>query len=52
MTPSDKNDILHAVDSTAQILSDLETIVDIVDNPFAEITTSDGLLMDCPERKP
>jgi len=51
MTPSDKNDILHAVDSTAQILSDLETVVDMVDNPFAEITISGGLLMVCRERK-
>jgi hypothetical protein len=51
MTPSYKNDILHAVDSIARILSDLETIVDIVDNPFAEITMSDGLLMVSRERK-
>jgi hypothetical protein len=47
MAPSDENDILHAVDSKAQILSDLETVVDIVDNPFAKITTSGGLLMVC-----
>jgi len=50
MTPSGKNDILRA-DSTAQILSDLETLVDMVDNPFGEITISGGHLMVCQERK-
>jgi hypothetical protein len=31
MAPSDKNDILHAIDAQATILSDLHTVVDIID---------------------
>ncbi len=48
--PGDKNNILH-VDTTAQVVSDLETVVNILDYPFAEITKSVGLLMVCRERK-
>ena len=51
MTPSDKNDVLHAADSTAQIFSDSETVIDVIDYPFAEITISDGLLMVRRERE-
>jgi hypothetical protein len=51
MTPSDKNDVLHTADSTAQILSDSETVIDVLDYPFAEITMSDGLLVGRRERK-
>lgn len=51
MTPSDKDDVLHAVDATTQILSDPEAVIDVLDYPFAEITMSDGLLIVRGERK-
>jgi hypothetical protein len=47
MTPSDKHDILCATDRIALAVSELETVVNILDYPFAEITTSDGLLTIC-----
>jgi hypothetical protein len=41
MTPSDKNNIFHAVDPQASVLSEPHTIIDIFDYPFAEIAESD-----------
>jgi hypothetical protein len=47
MASSNQNNILCAVDTTAQILGDLETVVDILDYPFSKIAMSDGLLKGC-----
>jgi len=51
MTPSDKDDILHAIDSATLSLGNLETVVDVVQYPFSEITKSDGLLVGCRKRE-
>lgn len=44
MTPSNENDIFHTGDSQAKILSDLETVVDILYQPFTEVAASDRVL--------
>jgi hypothetical protein len=47
MTPSDKDDILHAIDSATPILGNLETVIDVLHYPFGEITKCDGFLVGC-----
>jgi hypothetical protein len=51
MTASDKNDIFRAFESITQVLSDFETLVNMLNEPSAEISTSDGVLAICGERK-
>jgi hypothetical protein len=51
MTPSDKNNIFHAVDPQASVLSEPHTIIDIFDHPFAEIAEGNCVLSFCRERK-
>jgi len=51
MTPSDKNDIPHVVNTTTKSLSNLETVIDILEDPFFEITMRGGLLTVCIERE-
>jgi hypothetical protein len=51
MTPSDKNNVLHAVESQAEIFSDPHTAVDILDQPFPKVAMSDRILACCRERK-
>jgi len=51
MTPSDKDDIPHIVDTTSKSVSDLETVIDILKDPFSEITMRAGLLTVCRERE-
>ena len=51
MTPSDKNDIFHVVDSQASLLGEPHAVIDIVDYPFFEISASDSVLPFGWERK-
>jgi hypothetical protein len=44
MTAGDKNNILHTLDATTKILSDLETSIDVLEHPFTKITASDGVV--------
>jgi hypothetical protein len=51
MTPGDKNNIFHATDSQASLLSKPHTVIDMFDYPFAEIAVGDRGLSFCRERK-
>jgi hypothetical protein len=51
MTASDKNDILHAVDTQASLLDEPHAVIDIFDYPLSEISESDSVLPFCWERK-
>jgi len=44
MTSCDKNDVFHAVDPQAFLLSKSHTVMDIFDYPFTEIALSDCVL--------
>jgi hypothetical protein len=51
VTARDKNDISHVVDITSKSLGDLETVIDILEHPFFEITMRAGLLIVCWDRE-
>jgi hypothetical protein len=44
MTPSDKDDIFHAVDSQPSLVGEPHAVIDVADYPFSEIAESDGVL--------
>jgi hypothetical protein len=45
MTPSDEHDIVHVIDSQAKmILSKRKPVINMLDHPSPEITSSDRIL--------
>jgi hypothetical protein len=51
MTPCDKNNILHALDSRAMILSDFDTAMDVFDYPIRKVAKGDRIFTLCPARE-
>jgi hypothetical protein len=51
MTPSDENNIFHAADPQASLLSEPHTAIDIFDYPFTEISEGNRILSFYRERK-
>jgi hypothetical protein len=51
MAPSDKNDVFHAADPQASLLSEPHTDIDIFDHPFTKIAKSDRVLSFCWKRE-
>jgi len=51
MTPSDQNDILHAVDSQAKIFSKRKPEIDMPDYPSSKIASGNSILTLSWERK-
>lgn len=45
MTTSNKDNIFHAADPQASLVSEPHTVIDISDYPFAEIAESDRVLL-------
>jgi hypothetical protein len=45
MTPSDENDILHAIDPKAKILSKCKPVINILDYPSSKIARSNRIFM-------
>jgi hypothetical protein len=51
MTPCDKNNIFHTIDTQTSLIGEPHTVMDILDYPFTEIAESDRVLLFCRERK-
>jgi hypothetical protein len=51
MTPCDKDNIFHTIDTQALLLGEPHTVIDVFDYPISEIAESDSVLPFCRERK-